>query len=181
RAPTAAGRTRTTTASPRGSTRSSRWISTSPGARTAPRGFSTESFGCRTRSRTRTYRRGGVGTPPRSLRSSERVDPEEFSRRVAGKLGDAADSVDVRNGTTHVSVSSPSVVGAARTLKDDPELDCAYFTFLSAIDWEADGFEVLVALASLTYGNTVIMQVRLPADSPSTSKHTDGSGRSISA
>ena len=108
-----------------------------------------------------------MGTPPRSLRSSERVDPEEFSRRVAGKLGDAADSVDVRNGTIHVSVPAPAVVGAARTLKDDPELDCAYFTFLSAIDWEADGFEVLVALASLTYGNTVIMHVRLPAENPS--------------
>ena len=99
-----------------------------------------------------------MGTPPRSLRSSERVDPEEFSRRVAGKLGDAADSVDVRNGTIHVSVPARAVVGAARTLKDDPELDCAYFTFLSAIDWEADGFEVLVALSTLTYGNTVILE-----------------------
>jgi NADH-quinone oxidoreductase subunit C len=108
-----------------------------------------------------------VGTPPRSLRSSERVDPEEFSRRVAGKLGDSADSVDVRNGTIHVSVPAPAVVGAARTLRDDPELDCAYFTFLSAIDWEADGFEVLVVLATLSYGNTVVVHVRLPAESPS--------------
>src|SRR5439155_2971114 len=142
-------------------------MSTSPGARPAPRGCSTESFGYRTRSRTRTYRRGGVGTPPRSLRSSERVDPEEFSRRVAGKLGDAADSVDVRNGTIHVSVPAPAVLRAVRTLKDDPELDCAYFNFLSAIDWEADGFEVLVTLSTLTYGNTVITHVRLPAESPS--------------
>ena len=38
---------------------------------------------------------------------------------------------------------------------------------LSAIDWEADGFEVLVALASLTYGNTVVIHVRLPAERPS--------------
>jgi len=75
--------------------------------------------------------------------------------------------VDVRNGTIHVSVSAPNVGGAARTLKDDPELDCAYFTFLSAIDWEADGFEVLVALSTLTYGNNVIVHVRLPAESPS--------------
>ena len=116
-----------------------------------------------------------MGTPPRSLRSSERVDPEEFSRGVAGKLGDAADSVDVLNGTIHVSVPARAVVGAARTLKDDPELDCAYFTFLSAIDWEADGFEVLVALSTLTYGNTVILHVRLPAESPSMASLTAAS------
>ncbi|HMC05014.1 MAG TPA: hypothetical protein VKJ83_06045, partial [Actinomycetota bacterium] len=65
--------------------------------------------------------------------------------------------MDVRNGTIHVSVPAPAVVGAARTLRDDPELDCAYFTFLSAIDWEADGFEVLVVLCTLTYGNTVVI------------------------
>ncbi|MEA2500216.1 MAG: NADH-quinone oxidoreductase subunit, partial [Actinomycetota bacterium] len=108
-----------------------------------------------------------MATPPRSLRSWERVDPEEFSRRVAGKLGDAAASVDVRNGTIHVTLPAGDVVGAARVLKDDPELDCAYFNFLSAVDWEAEGFEVLVALHSLTYGNTVIAHVRLPAESPS--------------
>jgi NADH-quinone oxidoreductase subunit C len=107
-----------------------------------------------------------VGTPPRSLRSSERVDPEEFSRRVAGKLGDAAASVEVRNGTIHVTLPAGDVVGAARVLKEDPELDCAYFNFLSAVDWEAEGFEVLVALYSLTYGNTVIAHVRLPAENP---------------
>src|SRR5947209_20386307 len=131
-------------------------MSTSPGARPGRRGFSTESFGCRARSRTRTYRRGGVGTPPRSLRSSERVEPEEFSRRVAGKLGDAADSVDVRNGTIHVTLPAPAVVGAARTLRDDPELDCAYFTFLSAMDWEANGCEVLMVLWTLSYGKPLV-------------------------
>ena len=107
-----------------------------------------------------------MATPPRSLRSSERVDPEEFSRRVAGTLGDGADSVDVRNGTIHVNLPSGNVVGAARALKDAPELDCAYFNFLSAIDWEAEGFEVLVALYSLTYGNTVVIHTRLPAENP---------------
>jgi NADH-quinone oxidoreductase subunit C len=108
-----------------------------------------------------------VGTPPRSLRSSARVDPEEFSRRVARKLGDSVDSVDVRNGTIHVTLPAPNVVEAVRALKDDPELDCAYFNFLSAIDWEAKGFEVLVAVYSLTYGNTVIAHVHLGAEQPS--------------
>ena len=113
-----------------------------------------------------------MGTPPGSLRSSERVDPEEFSRRIAGKLGDGADSVDVRFGTIHVSVPPGSLVAAARTLRDDPELDCAYFDFLSAVDWEAGGFELLVALATLTYGNLVVVHVRLPADTPAVASLT---------
>ena len=107
-----------------------------------------------------------MGTPPRSLRSSERVDPEEFSHRVAGKLGDVLESLDVHNGTIHVNLPAGNVAGAARVLKEDPELDCAYFNFLSAIDWEAEGFEVLVALHSLTYGNTVVVHTRLPAENP---------------
>lgn len=107
-----------------------------------------------------------MGTPPGSPRSSARVTPEEFSRRVAGKLGDLATGVDVQFGTIHASVPAANVQAAARALKEDPELDCAYFNFLSAVDWQAEGFDVLVALYSLTYGDTVILHVRLPADQP---------------
>ena len=113
-----------------------------------------------------------MDTPPRSPRSWERVEPEEFSRRVATKLGDSADSVDVRDGTIHVMLPSGNVAASAHALKEDPELDCAYFSFLSAIDWEAEGFEVLVALYSLTYGNTVIAHTRLPAENPAMSSLT---------
>ena len=107
-----------------------------------------------------------MGTPPRSPRSLERVDPEEFSRRVALKLEGAAGHVDVRFGAVHVTLPAGDLLAAARLLQGDPELDCAYFTFLSAIDWEAEGFEVLVSLYSLTYGATVIAHVRLPAEDP---------------
>jgi len=113
-----------------------------------------------------------VGTQPKSPRSWARVEPEEFSRRVASKLGVTAESVDVGNGTVHVTLPSGNLVGAARALKDDPETDCAFFNFLSAVDWEANGFELLVALSSLTYGNTVILHTRLPAENPATSTLT---------
>ena len=108
-----------------------------------------------------------MGTPPGSLRSSERVAPEEFSRRVAGILGDWAQQVDVRNGSVHVSLPASALVLAAYALKTDPELACTYFTFLSAVDYEAEGFEVLVVVFSLTFGATVVAHVRLPADAPS--------------
>jgi len=91
-----------------------------------------------------------VGTPPRSLRSLERVDPEEFSRRVALKLEGAAGHVDVRFGAVHVTLPAGDLLAAVRLLQGDPELDCAYFTFLY----------------SLTYGATVIAHVRLPAEDP---------------
>jgi NADH-quinone oxidoreductase subunit C len=74
--------------------------------------------------------------------------------------------VDVRFGTIHVALPAGNALQAVRVLKEDPELDCAYFSFLSAVDWESKGFEVLVALYSLTYGNTVIAHVRLPSENP---------------
>ena len=73
----------------------------------------------------------------------------------------------MNHGTVELTASADQVVEVVRTLREDPSLQCEYFDFLSAIDWEADGFEVLVALSTLTYGNTVILHVRLPAESPS--------------
>ena len=73
----------------------------------------------------------------------------------------------MRTGAVHVTLPANALVLAANALKSDPELDCAYFTFLSAVDWEAKGFEVLVVVYSLTHGATVVAHVWLPAESPS--------------
>jgi NADH-quinone oxidoreductase subunit C len=74
--------------------------------------------------------------------------------------------VEVRLDLVHAPVLAARVLEAARVLRDDPDLDCAYFTFLSAIDWQDKGFEVIVTLYSLTHGATVVMHVRLPSEDP---------------
>lgn len=97
----------------------------------------------------------------RSLRSSERVEPEEYSRRVSDTLGDAAGGVEVSRNHIVVSVSRDKVVEVLSTLKSEASLACDYFTCLSAVDWQDEGFEVLIMVYSMAHLNTVILKVRL--------------------
>jgi NADH-quinone oxidoreductase subunit C len=92
-------------------------------------------------------------------RSSERVEPEEFSRRVSSKLGELTSEVEVRFGQVWANTTRENLVEVVRTLKEDDELACDYFTFLSAIDWEGKGFEVLVVLFSTAHLSTVRIKV----------------------
>lgn len=108
-----------------------------------------------------------MSTQGSSLRSSERVAPEVFSRRVTSKLGGLATGVEVNFGHVWATVEPSRIVDAVRTLREDPELACAYFTFLSAVDWEDQGFEVIVMLYSVAFTNTVGLKVPLPAQNPS--------------
>lgn len=103
---------------------------------------------------------------PESLWSSERVEPEEFSRRLSEKLGDRAGRVEVRFGHVWAEIGPEDLVGVVRTLRTDPALSCEHFTFLSAVDWQEEGFEVVVTLFSFRYAATVILRVRLPAENP---------------
>ena len=43
------------------------------------------------------------------------------------------------------------------------ELGCGYFNWLSAVDWKADGLEVLARVENLDAGFEVFMRTRLPA------------------
>ena len=106
-------------------------------------------------------------TQGRSLRSSERVAPEAFSRRVSDKLGDLASDFEVQFGYVVATVEPSRLVDAVGVLKTEPTLACSYLTFLSGVDWQDQGFELLVALYSIEYSNTVILKVALPAENPS--------------
>jgi NADH-quinone oxidoreductase subunit C len=101
-----------------------------------------------------------------SLKSSERVEPEAFSERVTQKLGDAVSDVEIRFGQVWAKVAPERVLDAVRPLREDPELACTFFTFLSAVDWQEEGFEVIITLFSLRHLNTVVLKVRLPAEDP---------------
>lgn len=107
-----------------------------------------------------------MDTAQRSHRLSVREEPEAFSERVSQRLGDDARDVEVRFGHVYASVDPERVVEATTKLKTDPDLECDYLTFLSGVDWEAEGFEVLIALFSYRWRSTVILRVRLPAENP---------------
>jgi NADH-quinone oxidoreductase subunit C len=108
-----------------------------------------------------------VSTRESFLRSSERVAPEAFSGRVTSKLGELVSGVEVRYGHVWATVEPARIQEAVRTLRTDPDLACTYFTFLSGVDWQEEGFQVIVMLYSVAFSNTVGLIVPLPADNPS--------------
>ncbi len=99
-------------------------------------------------------------------RLSEPVGPEEFSRRVAGKLGDLASGFEVQYGHVWAAVEPSRIVEVVRTLKTDQDVACSYLTFLAGVDWQEEGFEVVIVLYSVAYANTVGLRVPLPAENP---------------
>lgn len=107
-----------------------------------------------------------MATSERSLRSSERVEPEEFSGRVAARLGETAGDVHVRFGRVVVAAARERIVDVVRALRDDPSIDCSYLTFLSAVDWQDEGFDVIAVVFSPRWLNTVVVKARLPREDP---------------
>lgn len=97
----------------------------------------------------------------KSLRSSERVEPEAFSWLVSLKLGDMVTGTEVRYGQVWTTVTPARLLEVVRILKDDPDLDCNYFTFLSAVDWQEKGFEIVIVLYSTTRQATVGLKMQL--------------------
>lgn len=59
------------------------------------------------------------------------------------------------------------LVEVVHKLKDDPDLDCNYLTFLSAVDWQEEGFELIVVVYSISRQATVVIKVPLPKENPS--------------
>jgi NADH/F420H2 dehydrogenase subunit C len=60
-------------------------------------------------------------------------------------------------------VPSEDVVDLCRVLRDNPEFDMSYLSFVSAIDWP-DRFEVVYHLVSLARGHSVILKVPVSKD-----------------
>jgi NADH/F420H2 dehydrogenase subunit C len=58
------------------------------------------------------------------------------------------------------------LVDLCRWLRDNPEFDMSYLSFVSAIDWP-DRFEVVYHLTSVNRRNSVTLKVPIPKDRPS--------------
>ncbi|HKV45075.1 MAG TPA: NADH-quinone oxidoreductase subunit C [bacterium] len=62
-------------------------------------------------------------------------------------------------------VPRDEILDVCRWLRDNPEFDMAYLSFVSAIDWP-DRFEVVYRLASLVRGHAAVLKVAIPRNDP---------------
>ncbi|MBM0256580.1 NADH-quinone oxidoreductase subunit C [Micromonospora sp. 4G55] len=83
--------------------------------------------------------------------------PVEATASVSGGQSHARATVDV---------PLASWTDALRAARDDAELACDFFDWLSAVDELAEGFDVVVHLWSTTHRHGVLLRTRVPRESP---------------
>ena len=62
------------------------------------------------------------------------VTPEEALERAQKALGERVSEVRLNFGQVDLICPPDALVGVCETLRDDPEIACRFFTFLSAVD-----------------------------------------------
>jgi NADH-quinone oxidoreductase subunit C len=65
-----------------------------------------------------------------------------------------------------VDVPSAAWAGAVRAARDDAELRCDYFDWLSAVDELAEGFTIVAHLWSTAARHGLLLRTRIPRDAP---------------
>ncbi|QSB15299.1 NADH-quinone oxidoreductase subunit C [Natronosporangium hydrolyticum] len=97
------------------------------------------------------------------------MTPEEVGGRLA-QLVPQSEATVSGGGPGHaratVDVAAADWPAAIRAARDDNELSCDFFDWLSAVDNEADGFAVVAHLWSTTARHGVLLRTRLPHDEP---------------
>ncbi len=93
------------------------------------------------------------------------MTPEEVGARLAGLIGEPA-SYSVTFGAVTVDVPTDRWVAAATAARDDPELDCTFFDWLSAVDELDAGFAVVAHLYSIGRAHHLLLRTMIPAAGP---------------
>jgi NADH-quinone oxidoreductase subunit C len=93
------------------------------------------------------------------------VTPEEAGARLATLVGEPAEST-VTFGQSHVDVPATAWVAAATHARDDADLECAFFDWLTGVDEEADGFAVVAHLYSPRHRHHLLLRTRVPREAP---------------
>ncbi len=89
------------------------------------------------------------------------VQPGEPEPEIAGGVDDGR---DWRQAV--VDVPAAAWRAAARAARDDPELDLSYFDWLSGVDEQDGGFDVVAHLWSVRHRHGVLLRTRLPRAEP---------------
>ncbi|HEX6500283.1 MAG TPA: NADH-quinone oxidoreductase subunit C [Micromonosporaceae bacterium] len=97
------------------------------------------------------------------------MTPEEVGARLVAVLGGAAEA-EVSGGgrwaRAVVDVSTDQWPAALRAARDDPELGCDFFDWLSAVDELPGGFAVVAHLWSTRYRHGVLLRTRTGREAP---------------
>jgi NADH-quinone oxidoreductase subunit C len=93
------------------------------------------------------------------------VTPEEVGARLVGLVGEPATST-VAFGQSHVDVPADRWVVAATLARDDTDLRCAFFDWLTGVDELEDGFAVVAHLYSVEHRHHVLLRTRVPRADP---------------
>jgi NADH:ubiquinone oxidoreductase subunit C len=104
----------------------------------------------------------------------ERLSPEEALERVRGVLGDRISEPKLNFDHVDVACAPENLVEVMTALRDDPGLECRFFTFLSGVDRSAfggdeggnGGLEVLVHVYSPGRAFHVNVHVPVSFDAP---------------
>ena len=97
------------------------------------------------------------------------MTPQDVGERLVALLGDGSAVADVSGGGGYaratVDVPTAGWPEAARAARDDAELSCDFFDWLSAVD-ELDGFTVVAHLWSTHHRHGVLLRTRLTSEAP---------------
>ncbi|MBM7082368.1 NADH-quinone oxidoreductase subunit C [Micromonospora humidisoli] len=105
------------------------------------------------------------------------MTPEEVGRRVVALLTPVEATASVSGGQAHaratVDVPPAAWADTLRAVRDDAELACDFFDWLSAVDELADGFDVVVHLWSTRHRHGVLLRTRVPRQTPTVASVVD--------
>ncbi|WP_434741760.1 NADH-quinone oxidoreductase subunit C [Micromonospora sp. SH-82] len=102
---------------------------------------------------------------------------EEVGQRVVALLAPVEVTASVSGGQGYaratVDVPLASWRDAVRAVRDDAELACDFFDWLSAVDELAGGFDVVVHLWSVRHRHGVLLRTRVPRETPTLASVVD--------
>lgn len=98
------------------------------------------------------------------------MTPEEIGTRLGAVLGGEGVTVGVSGGQAYARATVDVPPGrwrdALRIGRDDAELGCDFFDWLSAVDELADGFDIVAHLWSTRHRHGVLLRTRVPRTEP---------------
>lgn len=105
------------------------------------------------------------------------MTPEEIGSRLAALLGEERATVGLSGGQAYaratVDVPPESWHDALRAARDDEELACDFFDWLSAVDELAEGFDVVAHLWSTRHRHGLLLRTRVARSAPEVSSVVD--------
>jgi NADH:ubiquinone oxidoreductase subunit C len=90
------------------------------------------------------------------------MSPEELADYLRERLAERVVDTSVTYGQLTVTVAPEAYPDAARLCKDDPALAFDFFEFLSGIDREDDGFEIITHLYATSHRRHITLKTMAP-------------------